>query len=72
MNKCPKCGHEWHDEKRASGGKARWQGMSKSERAQAASDAAKARWAKTKRKPKRAAVRLNGQAEPRAVNKLKI
>lgn len=59
MNKCPKCGHEWPDDKRASGGKARWQGMSKAERAKAASDAAKARWAKTKRKPKRSAVRLN-------------
>ena len=46
MNTCPKCGHKWHDEKRASGGKARWRGMSKKQRSQAASDAAKARWAK--------------------------
>jgi len=46
MNKCPKCGHTWPDTKRASGGKARWRGLSKKQRSQAASDAAKARWAK--------------------------
>lgn len=46
MNKCPKCGHEWPDDKRAKGGKARWRGMSKTQRKQAASEAAKARWAK--------------------------
>jgi hypothetical protein len=46
MNTCPKCGHKWHDEKRASGGKARWRGMNKAQRKKAASDAAKARWAK--------------------------
>lgn len=46
MNKCPKCGHEWPDSKRASGGKARWRGMSKAQRKRAASDAAKVRWAK--------------------------
>jgi hypothetical protein len=47
MNKCPKCGHTWLDAKRASGGKARWRGMSKAQRKQAASAAAKARWAKS-------------------------
>ena len=46
MNTCPKCGHQWPDDKRAKGGKARWRGMSKSQRKQAASDAAKARWAR--------------------------
>jgi hypothetical protein len=45
MNKCPKCGHTWPDAKRASGGKARWHGMTKAQRRKAASDAAKARWA---------------------------
>ena len=53
--KCPKCGHQFKAENQAMGGKARWQGMTKAERAKAASDAAKARWAKTKRKPGRAA-----------------
>ncbi len=47
MNKCPKCGHTWPDTKRASGGKARWRGLTKKQRSQAASDAAKARWART-------------------------
>lgn len=47
VNKCPKCGHEWHDDKRAKGGKARWRGMTKTQRKRAASDAAKARWART-------------------------
>lgn len=46
MNTCPKCGHQWPDEKRAKGGKARWRGMSKSQRKQSASEAAKARWAR--------------------------
>ena len=46
MNTCPKCGHQWPDEKRAKGGKARWRGMSKAQRKQAARDAAKARWAR--------------------------
>lgn len=46
MNKCPKCGHTWPDAKRASGGKARWHGLTKKQRSQAASEAAKARWAK--------------------------
>ncbi len=47
MNKCPKCGHEWRDQKRASGGKARWRGLTKKQRSKAASEAAKARWART-------------------------
>ena len=46
VNTCPKCGHQWPDEKRAKGGEARWRGMSKSQRKQAASQAAKARWAR--------------------------
>ena len=46
MNKCPKCGHEWPDDKRAKGGEARWQGVSKEQRKAAAQNAAKARWAK--------------------------
>ena len=45
MNTCPKCGHSWPDDKRAKGGKARWRGTTKVQRKQAASDAAKARWA---------------------------
>jgi len=44
MNKCPKCGHEWPDDKRAAGGKARWQGVSKAKRSAAAKKAAQARW----------------------------
>jgi hypothetical protein len=51
VNKCPKCGHEWPDDKRAKGGKARWRGMSKAQRKRAASDAAKARWARTPNGP---------------------
>lgn len=47
MNTCPKCGHCWPDEKRASGGKARWRGTTKAQRKRAASAAAKARWAKS-------------------------
>lgn len=46
MNCCPKCGHQWPDEKRAKGGKARWRGMTKAQRKQAASESAKARWAR--------------------------
>ncbi len=46
MNKCPKCGHEWPDEKRAKGGKARWQGLTKEQRTAVARKAAQARWAK--------------------------
>jgi len=46
MNKCPHCGHEWPDDKRAAGGKARWRGVPKEQRKAAAKNAAKARWAK--------------------------
>ena len=46
MNKCPKCGHTWLDEKRALGGKARWTGLTKLQRSAAARKAAQVRWAK--------------------------
>jgi len=46
--KCPKCGHTFKSKNQIKGGKARWSGMSKAHRKQAASDAAKARWAKAK------------------------
>lgn len=45
--KCPKCGHTFKATNQIKGGKARWSGMSKAQRKQAASDAAKARWAKS-------------------------
>ena len=45
--KCPKCAHNFKAVNQAKGGKARWKGMSKKQRKQAASDAAKARWAKS-------------------------
>ena len=41
--KCPKCGHEWKDEGRSKGGKARWKGKTKKERSDAARKAANAR-----------------------------
>jgi hypothetical protein len=44
--KCPKCGYTFKAENQAKGGKARWSGMTKAQRKRAASDAAKARWAK--------------------------
>jgi len=44
--KCPKCGYAFKAENQAKGGKARWSGMNKAQRKRAASDAAKARWAK--------------------------
>lgn len=44
--KCPKCGHIFKAENQAKGGKARWRGMTKGQRRKAASDAAKARWAR--------------------------
>jgi len=47
MTKCPKCGHTFKAKNQVKGGKSRWAGMSKSERKQAASAAAKARWART-------------------------
>lgn len=45
--KCPKCGHTFKADNQAKGGKARWRGMTKAQRKQAASEAAKARWAKS-------------------------
>ena len=45
--KCPKCGHTFKATNQIKGGKARWSGMSKAKRKQAASAAAKARWART-------------------------
>lgn len=42
--KCPKCGHTFKAANQIKGGKARWTGTTKSERAKAASDSAKARW----------------------------
>jgi len=45
--KCPKCGHTFKAQNQVKGGKSRWAGMSKAERKQAASAAAKARWAKS-------------------------
>jgi hypothetical protein len=48
MNRCPKCGHEWPDEHRTAGGKARWKGTKKKDRSSAARAAAVARW-KTKK-----------------------
>ncbi len=44
--KCPKCGHVFKAENQAMGGKARWRGMTAKQRRKAASDAAKARWAR--------------------------
>ena len=52
--KCPKCGHVFKAENQAKGGKARWRGMTKGQRRKAASEAAKARWAR----------RQNNQGEP--------
>jgi len=45
MLKCPKCGHAFKAENQVKGGKARWRGMNKSKRTQAARAAAIARWA---------------------------
>ena len=45
--KCPKCGYTFKAENQAKGGKARWRGMNKKARSAAASEAAKARWAKS-------------------------
>lgn len=45
--KCPKCGYAFKAANQVKGGKSRWRGMSKFQRKQAASDAAKARWAKS-------------------------
>jgi hypothetical protein len=46
--KCPHCGKDFPAENQAKGGKARWSGMSKKARSDAASKAAAARWAKKK------------------------
>ncbi len=61
MNKCPKCGHEWPDDKRAAGGKARWKGTKKKDRSSAARAAALARW-----KTKQAAGPQNDKDVPRS------
>jgi hypothetical protein len=44
--KCPKCEYTFKAENQAKGGRARWRGLGKAQRKRAASDAAKARWAK--------------------------
>jgi hypothetical protein len=49
--KCPKCGSVFKADNQAKGGKARWRGMSKGQRKQAASEAAKARWARRQNAP---------------------
>lgn len=49
--KCPKCGYAFRAANQAKGGKARWAGMSKAQRKRAASEAAKARWAKSPNAP---------------------
>lgn len=49
--KCPKCGYVFKAENQAKGGKARWRGMTKTQRKRAASEAAKARWARTPNDP---------------------
>lgn len=49
--KCPKCGYTFKAENQAKGGKARWRGMNKKARSAAASEAAKARWAKSGNDP---------------------
>ncbi len=49
--KCPHCGKKLPADKgRAKGGKSRWAGMSRAERSEAASRAAKARWEQIKQK----------------------
>lgn len=52
MNKCPECGHEWPEDHQIKAGQARWSGVSKAERSEAAKKAAAARWAKSKGKTK--------------------
>lgn len=49
--RCPKCGHSFKAVNQVKGGKSRWRGMTKAQRKQAASDAAKARWAKSPNDP---------------------
>lgn len=41
---CPHCGHEFDDNVQSDAAKARWKGVSKASRSEAASKAAKARW----------------------------
>lgn len=48
MHQCPECGHRWRDEARASGGKARWKGVSKKKRSEAARLASLAMGAKAR------------------------
>lgn len=48
MKTCPTCKTELPpDRGRSKGGKARWQGTTKADRSEAASKAARARWAKS-------------------------
>lgn len=56
--KCPKCGYTFKAENQVKGGKSRWRGMTKDQRKRAASEAAKARWAKSGN------VRLNCGPQP--------
>jgi len=50
---CPKCGHEWEapSANQTKGGKARWKGTKKKDRASAARAAAVARWKIKKASP---------------------
>lgn len=64
MNRCPKCGHEWPDEHRTAGGKARWKGTKKKDRSSAARAAAVARW-----KTKKATGPQNVRSQPHAEDK---
>ena len=43
--KCPKCHHEFKAENQAKGGRARWRGVSKADRAETLRKAAQSRWA---------------------------
>lgn len=47
---CSNCGHVQESDMQRNGGKARWKGVSKAERSEILSLAAKARWAKRKAK----------------------
>jgi hypothetical protein len=67
--KCPKCGHEWKSENQTAGGKARWSGTTKKQRKAAASAAAKARWAKTKRVASPANVKVSDAPDSAAPNR---
>jgi hypothetical protein len=50
MNKCPQCGHEWPDEKRARGGRTTASRLSPEQRRENARRAAQARWKDRPRK----------------------